>query len=137
VRATRRPSRFVCPAAWSLAFLCLICPLPTQAHARLIRSSPASGAQLAAPPERIDLWFSELLEDGFNAVEVVRTADLAAATRTNLVQGPPTVDRDDRTHLVAPVQRLASGSYAVEWRVLSRDGHSATGRFTIQIRTPP
>jgi methionine-rich copper-binding protein CopC len=122
--------------AWSIALLFLIYPLPSFAHARLVRSSPASQAQVAVPPERIELWFSELLEEGFNSVEVVRAAELAAKHRTNLAQGTPAVDRGDRTHLVVPVQRLAPGSYAVEWRVLSRDGHSATGRVTFQIRTP-
>jgi len=91
---------------------------------------------VAAPPERIELWFSELLEDGFNSVEVVRAGELAAQDRTNLAQGAPTVDRNDRTHAVVPIQRLGSGSYAVEWRVLSRDGHSAAGGFTFQIRMP-
>jgi methionine-rich copper-binding protein CopC len=122
--------------AWSIALLFLIYPIPTFAHARLVRSSPASQGQVAAPPERIELWFSELLEEGFNSIEVVRVAELAAKYRTNLAQGTATVDRADRTHLVVPVQRLAPGSYAVEWRVLSRDGHSATGRVTFQIRTP-
>jgi len=28
-----------------------------EAHAVLIRSSPAAGAELAAPPSAIDLWF--------------------------------------------------------------------------------
>jgi methionine-rich copper-binding protein CopC len=136
VRAARHRSHVRALVAWSIALLLLICPLPAFAHARLVRSSPASQAQVAAPPEHIELWFSELLEDGFNSVEVVRTTELTAEKRANLARDPPTVDRDDRTHLVVPVQRLAPGSYAVEWRVLSRDGHSATGRFTIQIRTP-
>ena len=55
--------------------------------------------------------------------------------RSNLARGAPTVDLDDRTRMVVPVQRLDPGHYAVEWRVLSRDGHSATGRFTFWVRT--
>ncbi len=136
MRAAQRPLPLLFPVAWGIALLFLVRPLPVHAHARLVRSSPASQTQVAVPPERIELWFSELLEDGFNSVEVVRTGELAAQHRTNLAEGAPTVDRADRTHLVVPVQRLASGSYVVEWRVLSRDGHSATGRFTFQIRTP-
>lgn len=116
--------------------LLVLSPPPAHAHARLVRSSPASRAQVGEPPERIELWFSELLENGFNSVEVVRTAELTAQHRTNLTRGASTVDPDDGTHLVVPVPRLATGSYAVEWRVLSRDGHSATGRFTFQIRAP-
>ena len=136
VRAARRPSCLLFPVAWGLALLLLLRPLPAAAHARLVRSSPANQALVATPPERIELWFSELLENGFNSVEIVRTTELATQHRTNLAQGAPMVDRDDRTHLLVPVPRLAPGSYAVEWRVLSRDGHSATGRFTFQIGTP-
>jgi methionine-rich copper-binding protein CopC len=121
--------------AWGLALL-VLSPLLAHGHARLVRSSPANRAQVAEPPGRIELWFSELLEIGFNSVQVVRSAELATQHRTNLAQGAPTVDLDDRTHLVVPIPRLAPGSYAVEWRVLSRDGHSATGRFTFQIGTP-
>ena len=134
MRAVRRGLHRLSPA-WGLALL-VLSPLLADAHARLVRSSPASRAQVAEPPERIELWFSELLENGFNSVEIVRTTELATQHRTNLAQGAPTVDRDDRTHLLVPIPRLAPGSYAVEWRVLSRDGHSAAGRFTFQIGTP-
>ena len=110
-------------------------PRGAQAHARLIRSTPGNQARLAAPPERVELWFSELLEGGFNSVEVVRAAEITAKPRTNLARGAPTVDRDDRTHMMVPVQELGPGDYAVEWRVLSRDGHTATGRFTFRVQT--
>ena len=123
-------------AAVVVASMLLAGPHAARAHARLVRSSPANQATLATPPERVELWFSELLEDGFNSVAVVRAAELTAKPRTNLAQGAPTVDRDNRTHMTIPVQRLGPGHYAVEWRVLSRDGHTATGRFTFRVQTP-
>jgi len=135
VKPGRRRGSHLLILAGGLTLL-VLSPLPVHAHARLVRSSPASRAQVEEPPERIELWFSELLENGFNSVEVVRTGELTVPHRMNLAQGASTVDPDDRTHLVVPVPRLASGSYAVEWRVLSRDGHSATGRFTFKIRAP-
>lgn len=122
-------------AALVVAQMFLSGPRAALAHARLIRSTPANQARLAAPPERVELWFSELLEDGFNAVEVVRAAEVTAKPRTNLARGAPTVDRDDRTRMTVPVQELGPGDYAVEWRVLSRDGHSAAGRFTFRVQT--
>lgn len=134
--AARHPSRPLTRGALVVASLLLACPLAALAHARLVRSSPAGETEVAGPPERVELWFSELLEDGFNAAEVVRVDELAAPQRTSRSRGASTVDRDDRTHLVIPVERLAPGHYAVEWRVLSRDGHSATGRFTFRVRAP-
>jgi methionine-rich copper-binding protein CopC len=122
-------------AAVLVAQMFLTGPRAALAHARLIRSTPAHQARLAAPPGRVELWFSELLEDGFNSVEVVRAAEVTAKPRTNLARGAPTVDRDDRTRMTVPVQELGPGDYAVEWRVLSRDGHSAAGRFTFRVQT--
>jgi len=122
-------------AALVVAQMFLTGPRAALAHARLVRSTPANQARLAAPPERVELWFSELLEDGFNSVEVVRAAEVTAKPRTNLARGAPAVDRDDRTRMTVPVQELGPGDYAVEWRVLSRDGHSAAGRFTFRVQT--
>ena len=123
------------PAPLVLALLSLIHPVAVSAHARLVRSSPAGQTQVAVSPERVELWFSVLLEGDFNSVEIVRVPELATKRRSNLARGAPTVDLDDRTRMVVPVQRLDPGHYAVEWRVLSRDGHSATGRFTFWVRT--
>ena len=137
MRAMRPPSYLQSAVAWSIIPLLSAYPLVALAHARLVRSIPASHAEVTAPPERIELWFSELLEDGFNSVTIVPAAQLAAPGRASLTRGVPTVDHDDRAHLVVSVPRLVFGSYVVEWRVLSRDGHSATGSFAFQIRTPP
>jgi methionine-rich copper-binding protein CopC len=122
-------------AALVVAHVFLTSPHAALAHARLVRSTPANQARLAAPPERVELWFSELLEDGFNSVEVVGAAEPTAKPRTNLARGAPTVDRDDRTRMTVHVQELGPGDYAVEWRVLSRDGHTAAGRFTFRVQT--
>ena len=134
LRLARRLPCPLAPIALVLASLLVAGPPSALAHARLVRSSPASQAEVTAPPERVELWFSELLEDGFNSVEVVPVAELTARPRTSLAQGAPAVDRDDRTRMVVPVQRLDPGHYAVEWRVLSRDGHTATGRLTFRVR---
>jgi methionine-rich copper-binding protein CopC len=136
VRPARRLLDWHCLALAALvvAHVFLTSPRAALAHARLVRSTPANQARLAAPPERVELWFSELLEDGFNSVEVVRAAEVAAKPRTNLARGAPAVDRDDRTRMTVPVQALGPGDYAVEWRVLSRDGHRVAGRFTFRVQ---
>jgi methionine-rich copper-binding protein CopC len=103
------------------------------AHARMIKSSPAKGAEVAKPPERLEIWYNELLENGFNTVEVYPARELEAAKHSNLVQEKPTVDPQDHTHLMLKMNPLPPGEYVVDWRVLSRDGHSAPGRFTFKI----
>jgi copper resistance protein C len=110
------------PAAW--------------AHAHLLRAEPKSGAELSAAPKRIELWFNELLEDGFNTVTVFPAAELAAPKKTNFAKDKPAMDPADHTHLIVALGSLPPGEYVIEWRVLSRDGHTAPGRSTFRVRTP-
>lgn len=103
------------------------------AHARLERSSPANGATVAAP-SAIALWFNELLDDEFNDVAVYRAKpDGTPADDTNLATGKPQVDASDRTHLTTPVGKMTTGPYVVQYKVLSRDGHSARGRVLFRV----
>ena len=111
----------LCPSAW--------------AHARLLRSEPAKDAEVAAAPDHVSLWFSELLEDGgFNVVTVYAASELGAAKRHDLTADKPHVDPKDRTRLTVKVAALPPGDYIVEWRVLSSDGHSAPGRINFRVR---
>jgi len=120
----------------SLLLLLLVVIAPeARAHARLVRSEPAKEAEVSATPERVDLWFNELLEDGFHSVKIFPASELAAKKRSDLVLDKPRVDPGDRTRLSVKLGPLAAGEYVVEWRVLSRDGHSAPGRFTFRIRS--
>lgn len=106
------------------------------AHARVVRSEPNSGAELSAAPKRIELWFNELLEDGFNTVKIFPSADVAAEKKRNFAKDKPKVDPADHTHITIDLTPLPAGEYIIEWRVLSRDGHSAPGRATFRVRTP-
>ncbi|MGB8353842.1 MAG: copper resistance CopC family protein [Chthoniobacteraceae bacterium] len=103
------------------------------AHARLVKSTPAKSATLSKSPDQLDLWFNELLEEGFNTIDVFNSTELDAAKHTNLTTGKPTVDPADKTHLSVKLGTLPPGEYVVEWRVLSRDGHSAPGRIMFKI----
>lgn len=131
----RRPLRARASAPWTLvaAILILASPAPARAHARLERSVPQNGATVA-PPKTIELWFNELLDDEFNDVTVYRAKrDGSPADTTNLATGKPQVDPSDRTHLSTPVGPLTTGSYVVQYKVLSRDGHSARGHVLFRI----
>ncbi len=130
----KKPSLSSLKCASFLAFILVaVHPPSASAHARMIRSSPERNAQIAVAPEQIDLWFNELLDEGFNSVDVFPTSELSAKTHTNLAKGDPKVDPKDHTHLCAKVRDLPPGDYVVDWRVLSRDGHSAPGRLFFHL----
>ncbi|MFM7142916.1 MAG: copper resistance protein CopC [Alphaproteobacteria bacterium] len=102
-----------------------------RAHARLVASSPGASAELVASPPLVELWFNELLDQGFHEVSVVPAGDAAAPARPR--SGAASVDPDDRTHLSAPIERLPEGVWVVSWRVLSLDGHGARRRFEFRV----
>ena len=104
------------------------------AHARLLRSEPVKDAEVSTSPEHVNLWFSELLEDGFNVVTVFPSKELTEKKRSDLVAEKPRVNPKDRTQLTVKLARLDPGEYIIEWRVLSRDGHSAPGRITFRVK---
>ena len=108
-------------------------PTAAMAHARVVHSDPEANAELQKSPRRIELWFNELLEEGFNVMEVFASRETKSPQRTNRTDGKPAVDPDDRTHLTVGIHELPPGEYVVQWRVLSRDGHSAPGRFTFRV----
>ena len=112
----------------SAAWLLLLCG-PALAHARLVETYPDDGATLAESPEQVQLLFSEPIEAEFNPLEVYD-------------QGGGRVDEDDARVspnnaklLVADLGGLSEGSYTVEWRVTSADGHPVNGAYEFVVDT--
>lgn len=115
------------------AIVFLLAPTGVLAHARMIRSSPGSGT-VTQPPEKVDLWFNELLDGQFNSIQVYPVAQVNAPRHVSFTSGAASVDAKDKTHLTVNIKPLAPGDYYVEWRVLSLDGHSAPGRFRFTVK---
>ncbi len=111
-------------------------PSQVLAHARVVRSDPVDRAELVSSPRQIELWFNERLEAGFNTLGVYAREQLQSSQRANFVEGDPKLDVKDPTHLTIKLKSLSPGDYVVEWRVLSRDGHSAPGRFSFRVLDP-
>lgn len=133
-RRPRRARRFARAARCAATVLLVLATSATaHAHARLERSVPRADATVVAP-KTIELWFNELLDDEFNDVTVYRAKpDGSPADATNLATGKPQVDASDRTHLSTSVGTLTTGPYVVQYKVLSRDGHSARGRVLFRV----
>ena len=95
------------------------------AHAKLLRASPADGAQLAEAPKALSLTFAES----------VKLASVAVSSAGQAV--PVTIDRAAKAAatVVVPLPALAPGRYDVRWSAVSPDdGHVSKGSlaFTVQ-----
>jgi copper transport protein len=99
-----------------------------QAHAALIRSSPADGAILATVPPEMQMWFSEAVQVNLSEVRLLTATGGAFSTQ---VHGDPT----DPTLLVVTLPKgLPKGIYTVVWKSVSAaDGHAADGRLAFSV----
>ncbi|MBB3611145.1 copper homeostasis periplasmic binding protein CopC [Rhizobium sp. BK602] len=97
------------------------------AHAHLKSSTPAADSTVKQSPGEIDLTFSEGLNLKFSGVTV--TGPGKAAVKT----GNPMLMNGDSTLMIPVTDKLASGKYTVEWRVLSTDGHKTNGSYSFTI----
>lgn len=96
------------------------------AHAKLLRSQPGANATLKQSPKAVELWFSEELEaGGCNVTVTDQTGKRADKQNLSLAEGDK--------KLQVELEDLASGTYAVEWKALSTDGHTMKGKFTFTL----
>jgi methionine-rich copper-binding protein CopC len=111
----------------SAALVILWCP-PALAHARLTGSDPAADATLNGAPAQVRLRFNEPVEAEFSPVGVYD----AGGDRVD--EDDARVDPDDaRVVLVGLGRDLPDGSYSVEWRVTSIDGHVIEGTYEFAV----
>jgi methionine-rich copper-binding protein CopC len=118
--------RLVALMGLSAAWLLLSC-VPALAHARLVQEEPADGAALAESPDRVELRFSEPVDAEFSPLEV-RDSDGNRVDKDNA-----RVDPGDARVLIVDLEELTEGSYTVEWRVTSIDGHVVDGRYGFAV----
>src|SRR5918993_2891271 len=113
-------------AGLAAAWLVLACA-PALAHANLVEASPPQGSAVSKPPERVELHFSEPVDAEFDPV-VVR-----AAGGTRVDAHDARVDPEDARVVLADLETVSEGSYTVQWRVTSIDGHVVEGRYAFAV----
>lgn len=97
------------------------------AHARLVETYPADGETLAEPPEQVQLRFNEPVEAAFDPIEVYDQEGY------RVDEEDARVSPEDRRLLVADFGELSEGSYTVEWRIASADGHPIDGEYAFAM----
>jgi copper resistance protein C len=101
---------------------------PAWAHSRLLQTAPAASAAVTAPVSEVTLTFNEHVHQQFSVVVVAGPGGVSYS------KGHVEVV-DDVVH--QPVYPLKSGSYTVEWRVVSADTHPVQGTFGFTMTLPP
>jgi methionine-rich copper-binding protein CopC len=98
-----------------------------QAHAHLVKSSPAANAAVSAP-QTLQLQFSEKLEPKFSGLELT-------TAKGDEVGVASTVSAKDRKTISAtPKAALKPGAYTVMWHVVSADGHKMKGDYAFTVK---
>ncbi|MGN8144142.1 copper homeostasis periplasmic binding protein CopC [Pseudomonas sp. 22105] len=104
-----------------------------QAHPKLLSSTPAEGADGAAPG-KIELHFSEDLLTQFSGAKLVMTEMPGMAHSPMPMKAKVSAGSDPKTMLVTPLAPLPAGTYKVEWRAVSSDTHPITGNVTFKVK---
>lgn len=110
----------------SVVWLLLLCG-PALAHAELIEAYPADGDALTESPDQVRLQFTEPIEAAFDPVKVYDQQGNRAD------EDDARVDHNDAKVLVAGLEELSEGSYTVEWRVTSIDGHIVDDTYQFAV----
>jgi hypothetical protein len=110
--------------AATIPVLLLLATGQAAAHASLERADPRVGNKVAAPPHQVTLWFTEKLEAAFSSMTVTNPAGQRVDT------GKARISGNQMSILVRPG---GTGTYRVNWHVLSVDTHTTDGDFTFQV----
>jgi LPXTG-motif cell wall-anchored protein len=105
------------------------------AHAELVSSDPAAGANLTAAPSKVTLVFSEEISDKASESNFAVTDESGATVGTGKLD---TTDLDHKTLSGALKGGLGDGVYTVTWQAVTPDddGHS-DGSFTFGVNKAP
>jgi methionine-rich copper-binding protein CopC len=94
------------------------------AHAMLDHAEPRVGNKVAAPPREVTLWFTQKLEQAFSTITVTNAAGQRVDSGKTRVSG---------SQMSVSLRPGGTGTYHVNWHVLSVDTHRTEGNFTFQV----
>ncbi|HSN35248.1 MAG TPA: copper resistance CopC family protein [Arthrobacter sp.] len=95
---------------------------PASAHDAAESTTPASGATVAAPPEKVSVTFNK------NPLAIGAQIVVTDAAGTDWAAGPVEIVDNVASGRLKP--GAPAGLFTVAWRVASSDGHPIEGSFT-------
>lgn len=121
--------------AAALAALSFGVSVPALAHPKLVSSSPAASATIAAT-NRLTITFSERLMPQLSGLDLAMTGmpGMANHAPMKITGVRTTVGEDGKTLIAALPRPLATGTYKVDWHVVSVDTHRIAGSLTFTVR---
>ncbi len=111
-----------------IVFLVCALPIPTFAHATMVRSLPEKDAVLTEAPKQVEVWFNDKVGTEYKALAVINSKGERVDNK-DVVQEP-------LDHLSATLQQLPPDTYTVRYRVVSIDTHIVTGKYQFTIKAP-
>ncbi|MDN5599579.1 MAG: copper resistance CopC family protein [Brachybacterium sp.] len=128
-RPAVRPSSALALCVALLLAAILAMPAPAQAHDTLLSTDPVDGSTLETSPEEVTFTFSS---DILDVSPLVRVSDEAGDEIAEIV---PTVEGPTATATLD--EPLAAGTYDIQWRVVSSDGHPIEGTLSLTVEQDP
>ena len=107
----------------------LALPAPAQAHDTLLSTDPEDGSTLETSPEAITFTFSADVLEVSPLVRITDESGEEVAEIEPSVEGP--------TATATLPEPLAAGTYEIQWRVVSGDGHPIEGTLTLTVEQDP
>ena len=107
---------------------------PAAAHPKLLSSTPAANATVAAP-DRVQLVFSEGLVGKLSRIDVKMT-DMPGMRmgKPMAMSGKTELSADGKTLALAFAKPLPTGSYQLSYQVVSVDTHKVQGGYSFKVR---
>ncbi|MFM0084799.1 copper homeostasis periplasmic binding protein CopC [Paraburkholderia sediminicola] len=110
------------------AAVVVFAPASAFAHGKLESAVPAAGSTVDAAPDALRLTFNEDLESAFSTVKV-SDANGAAVSKEKAK-----IDASNPRVLTIALPKLSSGSYSVQWAVMTHDSHKTKGTYSFQVK---
>ncbi|GAA3296613.1 copper resistance protein CopC/CopD [Dactylosporangium vinaceum] len=126
-----RTAGAVVAALFAALFAVLLWVAPAQAHATLVATDPANGAQLSAMPTVVRVTFDEPV-----VLPPAGGARVLDAQGTRADTGSPRLEAGRTTVVIGLRPGLPPGIYTVSWSVVSADSHPAGGSMQFGYGVP-
>lgn len=113
-------------------FICAVTLLPVtaaSAHSELVESTPADGAELRQAPTQVELVFNDAIQQ--------QGGDIVVSVRDTTVSDATTFAADGTAATVQLIGPAQPGSYTVKYRIVSADGHIASGTLGYSVTGVP